>query len=261
MNETRREAIRQIMNVIHTDGMVVAGKLPTERRLAELTGLGRLSLREALIAMEGMGILEIRNRQGIYVNESRGEELSYLMEIVPVGPPSEVLGKAMELRLIVDPAAAAIAAARRKQSDVEKLEECMVKMRETRLCGGDKEPERGAYWNSVLHSEIFHATDNILLVRVHDSLKSIIEKGVTSMRIRMPQTRPGWRDLILAQHGEIVRAIAEKDVPHARESMARHIRHTIENMKYLGQLSRDFDPTGTPPEEKSSSAQETHAGA
>ena len=62
------------MNVIHTDGMVVAGKLPTERRLAELTGLGRLSLREALIAMEGMGILEIRNRQGIYVNEFRGEE-------------------------------------------------------------------------------------------------------------------------------------------------------------------------------------------
>lgn len=58
------------------------------------------------------------------MNESRGEELSYLMEIVPVGPPSEVLGKAMELRLIVDPAAAAIAAARRKQSDVEKLEEC-----------------------------------------------------------------------------------------------------------------------------------------
>ena len=69
-------------------------------------------------------------------------------------------------------------------------------------------------------------------------------------------TRPGWRDLILAQHGEIVRAIAEKDVPRARESMARHIRHTIENMKNLGQLGRDFDPTGTSPEEKP-----TYAGA
>ncbi len=239
LNETRKDAIERVMKIIHTDCMVVDGKLPTERRLSELTGLNRLSLREALIAMEGMGILDIRNRQGIYLNESQGEELVYLMESAPIWMPSEMLARAMEMRQILDPAAAALAAARRGDRDIEKLNECLTNMREIRTRGGEKEAESGAYWNSVLHSSIFKAAGNALLLRAHDGLGSIIEKGVAAMRTQMPEIDPEWREMILAEHGKIVGAIVAADPREARRQMERHIGHTMESMRSLGQLAVD----------------------
>ena len=246
MNETRREAVRRVMDIIHTEGMVKEGKLPTERRLAEMTGLSRLILREALIAMEGMGIVDIRNRLGIYLNESNGDELSHVLESAPIWMPSERLSNAMEMRLIIDPAAAAIAAVRRTEEDIAEIEMCLRKLEEIRANAGENEATSGAYWNSVLHGAIFSATRNVLLVRAHDSLKSLTEKGVAQMRGQMPNVDPAWRETILQEHRSIVNAIAQSDPTRARFEMERHIGHTAMNMGRLGQFDDSTQPMGTP---------------
>lgn len=255
MNETRRDAIRCVMDVIHTDGMVVNGKLPTERKLSELTGLGRVVLREALIAMEGMGIVEIRNRMGIYLKEPTGDELSHLLESAPVWHPSERLSNAMEMRLIIDPAAAAIAAVRRTDRDIDELNNCLKKMEQIRANAGPTEPESGAYWNSVLHSAIFEAAHNVLLIRAQDSLKTLTEKEVAIMRAQMPRINPVWRETILEEHRKIINAIVGSDPSTARYEMERHIGHTVMNMSRLGQFGDVIQPMGaygTPMQDKAS---------
>ena len=246
MNETRREAIKRVMDIIHTEGMVKDGKLPTERRLTELTGLNRLVLREALIAMEGMGIVDIRNRLGIYLNEPSGDELSHLLESAPIWMPSERLSNAMEMRLIIDPAAAAIAAIRRTDEDIEEIEMCLKKLEEIRANAGTSEASSGAYWNSVLHGAIFAAARNMLLTRAHDSLKSLTEKGVAQMRGQMPKIDPAWRETILQEHRSIVSAIVASDPTQARFEMERHIGHTAMNMGRLGQFGDGTQPMGIP---------------
>lgn len=242
MNETRREAIRKVMDLIHTEGMVENGKLPTERRMAELTGLGRLVLREALIAMEGMGIVDIRNRLGIYLNESSGDELSHVLESAPIWMPSERLSNAMEMRLVIDPAAAAIAAARRTEKDIEEINMCLKKLEEIRANAGENEATSAAYWNSVLHGAIYDATRNTLLIRAHDSLKSLTEKGVVKMRGYMPDVDPTWREKILSEHRSIVGAIVDADPERARIEMKRHIGHTVMNMGRLGLFGDSLHP-------------------
>ena len=246
MNETRREAIKKVMDIVHTEGMVRDGKLPTERRLAELTGLNRLVLREALIAMEGMGIVDIRNRLGIYLNEPSGDEFSYMLESAPIWMPSERLANAMEMRLIIDPAAAAIAAVRRTDEDIAEIEMCLKKLEEIRANAGASEASSGAYWNSVLHGAIFAAARNVLLTRAHDSLKSLTEKGVAQMRAQMPQIDPAWRETILQEHRSIVSAIVASDPTQARFEMERHIGHTAMNMGRLGQFGDGIQPMANP---------------
>lgn len=242
MNDTRKDAIRRVMAVIHTEGMVDGGRLPTERRLSELTGISRLLLREALIAMEGMGILDIRNRQGIFLNESSGEEFSHVLESAPIWRPAVRLSNAMEMRMILEPAAAALAAARRTDKDIREIDMCLTKLREIRAGGGEQEADSGAYWNSVLHSAIFEASRNILMVRAHDSLKSLTEKSVALMRAKMPEINPAWRDSILSEHEAVVAAIAASDPLGARLQMERHIGGTARNMAMLGQFSDTQEP-------------------
>lgn len=245
MNETRRDAIRKITDLIHTDGIVVNGKLPTERALCELTDLNRLVLREALIAMEGMGILDIRGRMGIFLNESQGEEIAHSIESAPVWLPKEMLSKAMEMRQIIDPAAAALAAAKRTDEHIVKLENCISKMEQTRALGGEREASDGAYWNSILHNAIYDATGNTLLSRAHESVVSLIEKGVSSMRTQMPERHPEWRDMILDEHRKIVRAIVDAKPVQAKYLMEHHIAHTCESMLALGQIDASSRLIGT----------------
>lgn len=232
------------MDVIHSDGMVVNGKLPTERKLSEITGLGRVVLREALIAMEGMGIVEIRNRTGIFLKEPNAEQLTYMLESAPVWHPTERMANAMEMRLIIDPAAAAIAAVRRTEKDIDELCMCLKKLEEIRARAGENEAESGAYWNSVLHSAIFEAAHNVLLTRAQDSLKALTEKGVAIMRTQMPKINPVWRETILEEHRSIINAIVASDPEKARFEMERHIGHTSANMGRLGQFDDITHPIG-----------------
>ena len=244
MNETRKNAINKVMDLIHTDGTVNGGKLPTERKLCELTGINRLVLREALIAMEGMGILDIRGRLGIFLNESRGEEIAYSIEHTPIWLPREMLSKAMEMRQIIEPAAAAIAAAKRSDDDIAKLVECIDKMVLIRKQGGENEANDGAYWNSVLHGAILSATANVMLSRAHESVASLIEKSVSSMRVHMPERHPEWRGMILDEHRMIVRAIVNSNPVQAKYLMECHIKHSAESMMMLGQINSDADLIG-----------------
>lgn len=237
MNETRKSAIKKITDLIHTDGIVIEGKLPTERKLCELTGLNRLVLREALISMEGMGILDIRGRLGIFLNESRGEEIAYSIEHTPIWLPREMLSKAMEMRQIIDPPTAALAAAKRSDEDVAKLLSCIEKMEQVRALAGENEAKDGAYWNSILHGTICDATANVMLSRAHESVASLIERGVSSMRVHMPERHPEWRDMILDEHRKIVQAIVNSNPVLAKKLMDRHIKHTVESMLLLGQIN------------------------
>ena len=124
MNESRKDLIRRLTDLVSQGNVVTEGKLPTERELAALLGTTRPLLREGLIALEALGLLEIRDRQGIFLAEVNPEEIKRVLGQAQVWP-MEVLSQVMEIRQLMDPGAAALAAQRRKERDLEKMDECI----------------------------------------------------------------------------------------------------------------------------------------
>ncbi|HPJ26881.1 MAG TPA: GntR family transcriptional regulator [Synergistaceae bacterium] len=63
----RERVIKEILALIRNDQLLEGNKLPSERNLAESLGVSRVLLREAIVALETLGILEVKKRFGIFV--------------------------------------------------------------------------------------------------------------------------------------------------------------------------------------------------
>jgi GntR family transcriptional repressor for pyruvate dehydrogenase complex len=156
--------------------VVTGGKLPPERELAALLGTTRPLLREGLIALEALGLLEIRDRQGIFLAEGNPDEIKRVLGQAQVWP-MEVLSQVMEIRQLLDPGAAALAALRRRERDLEKMDECISMLEKIHREQDPHEAPLGAYWNTVLHATIFSATVNTRFPALRITLE-MSEKGI-----------------------------------------------------------------------------------
>ncbi|MGG4488741.1 FadR/GntR family transcriptional regulator [Metabacillus idriensis] len=65
------EILRQIRSIIHEDALLAGDKIPSERELAERLNAGRSSVREALRALELLGMIETRRGEGTYIKDFR----------------------------------------------------------------------------------------------------------------------------------------------------------------------------------------------
>jgi GntR family transcriptional repressor for pyruvate dehydrogenase complex len=237
MNPTRKELIQKLSNSIARGEFVKDGKLPSERELASLMGTNRPLLREALISLEALGYLDIRDRQGIFL---AGETQSHFMKTIDQAHiwPMDILAQVMEIRQIMDPGATALAARRRNDGDMEKLEECLAVLEKIHSAGGSDAAAQGAYWNTVLHSTIFKATGNTLLARLYESLLEMSERGISVMRSDALDSRAAERTgKALQQHRKVVAAIRDRDMARAREASKEHLRASIASMVELSQVT------------------------
>ncbi len=237
MNRTRRELIEKLTTLISKGDIVKGGKLPPERELAALLATSRPLLREALISLEALGYLDIRDRQGIYLTGDDSSEALGALGQAQVWP-MEILSQVMEVRQILDPGATALAAMRRNDRDMAKLEECLAMLEKIHAAQGPDEASLGAYWNTVLHSTIFKATRNTLLSRLYETLLGMSERGVIAMRSNaLNSTTRYANEKVLRQHRSLVAAIREQDMDRARKASVVHLRDTIEMMVKLSRVT------------------------
>ncbi|MDR0843058.1 MAG: GntR family transcriptional regulator, partial [Acidobacteriota bacterium] len=125
MNPTRKDLIQRLSGLISQGEIVKDGKLPSERELAALMGTSRPLLREALISLEALGYLDIRDRQGIFLAEEAQTQFLKTFDQAHVWP-MDILAQVMEIRQIMDPGSTALAALRCKDEDIAKLDECLA---------------------------------------------------------------------------------------------------------------------------------------
>src|SRR3990167_6105938 len=115
------EIVRQVKQMI-TEGRLKSGdQLPPERDLAEKFRVSRTSVREALRALESLGLLEIRPGEGTFVREVSVEALIEPLALLMVSQ-RETIGELFEARRVLEPAIAALAAARATPEEVQEME-------------------------------------------------------------------------------------------------------------------------------------------
>jgi GntR family transcriptional regulator, transcriptional repressor for pyruvate dehydrogenase complex len=237
MNSTRKDLIQKLIHLISTGNIAVNGKLPSERDLASLLETSRPLLREALISLDALGYLEIRDRQGIFLAGENPNEALQALGQAQVWP-MEILSQVMEIRQIMDPGATALAALRRKARDIDKMNECISMLEKIHLEHDPNEASLGAYWNKALHSTIFNATGNTLLARLYESLLEMSEKGTSAMRKNvLNYGTPDANKQVLEQHRNLVAAIRDKDMDRAREASKAHLKYTIGSMVQMSRVT------------------------
>jgi GntR family transcriptional regulator, transcriptional repressor for pyruvate dehydrogenase complex len=237
MNSTRRELIQKLIDLISQGDIAVDARLPSERELASMLSTSRPLLREALISLEALGYLEIRDRQGIFLAGEKPNEAVRAFGQVQVWP-LEILSQVMEIRQIMDPGAAALAALRCKDKDIAQLNECIAMMEKIHAEHDPREDSLGAYWNKMLHSTIFNATGNTLLARLYESLLDMSEKGISAMRRNVLNFgTPDTNEQVLQQHRNLVAAIRDRDMDRAREASKAHLQYTIRSMVQMSRVT------------------------
>ena len=186
--------------------------MPREAELAAQFGVSRQAIREALKVLAAKGLVTSRRRTGTTVMPRTSWNL--LDPDVLAWHPSdrivpEFMADLVELRRLIEPAAAAWAA---KRADPERLERMRVALNEMRAAGDNVEAFFAA--DTDFHAAMFAASGNALIDRLSTIIKPILEMSF----VLQATINPSFK-LAIEQHGALYDAIARHDADAARRGM------------------------------------------
>jgi GntR family transcriptional regulator, transcriptional repressor for pyruvate dehydrogenase complex len=205
-----RQIADQIRALIRSGEFPPGSRLPPERDLARQLGVSRPSVREALIALEVEGLVDVRIGSGIYVlNGSRAGG----GEVEAAAGPFELL----RARWVIEGECAALAAKFAKNAHIVAIEEAFEMMQEEHRAG--KQPLSG---DRMFHLRVAEATGNGALVQVVRMLWDE-RTGPLYQQLEHHYDAPELWEAALAEHGVVLKAIATHDQSGARVAMQRHL--------------------------------------
>jgi DNA-binding FadR family transcriptional regulator len=213
-----RRLYRQIADQIRTligNGDVAPGaRLPAERDLARQLGVSRPSLREALIALEVEGLLDVRVGSGIYVaqGDGRGEGI----EIAGASGPFEVI----RARWMIEGECAALAAKNGSGAQLRAIRKAHAELRrEARRHHNPLDADR------AFHVRIAEATGNSALELVVQTLWDQ-RVGPLYRALETKLEYPAMARETTEEHDAVLAAILDRDPAAARGAMRRHMDMT-----------------------------------
>ena len=167
-----------IMNLIQETPYKAGDKLPTEKELCESTGAGRNTVREALKILASRNVLEIRQGAGTFVSEKQGipdDPLGFSM----VNDHVKLTKDLLQVRIMLEPQIAALAAQCAKEHEIKELEEILEEME-----AAMKKREDYSELDTKFHTKIAQCTHNIVM----ENLLPVIGKGVAVFAKEVVQT-------------------------------------------------------------------------
>jgi GntR family transcriptional regulator, transcriptional repressor for pyruvate dehydrogenase complex len=209
-----RQIADQLAGLIESGEYRVGDRLPPERVLAEQLKVSRSSVREALIALEVEGCVEIRGGTGVFVIERDRDRRAAPGTRTSPGP-FEIL----DVRHILEPEATALAARHATESDVVQLEAYTVAMSRAET-GSDKALEA----DRNFHVGIARIGGNSALTLMIQTLWELREGPLYVTLEQHFQSSAIWRQAI-DEHRSVLEAIRAHDVRAARAAMSKHVKN------------------------------------
>jgi len=229
------DIIEQIRDLVTSGRLKPGDRLPGERELAETFSVCRSAVREAIRALESLGIVDARAGEGTFVAALAGSQRR--------DPITASLFQAwntqrnlFEVRRVLEPGLAALAARRAKPEQIEKMRAILDDHK-------GKVQARESYMKEdiAFHYLVAEATGNEILLRVADSLMELLrETRDTSGKIA---ARPGRS---LKQHQAILNAIEARNPLVAERRMREHIS-AIERLAFSSELQPAEESATTAP--------------
>lgn len=207
--------IEQIQKMIMNGTLKIGDKLPPERELTEQFKVGRPVLREALKALELIGIIECRHGQGNFIvnniENSLFKPLSLSFKLSD-GNIEEVL----QLRYIVESFTAAQAARLATEDDVRKLYDILRDMMDA-----DTEIKKSSF-DKMFHYEIASISKNKLIINLLESLSYLLDIFIEKT-VSISLFGEDSIEKIYNEHIRIIKAIEAHDIEEAVEATNHHL--------------------------------------
>src|SRR5690606_15099370 len=203
--ERAADVVRKHIEDLILEGSLRPGEsLLPERELAARLNVSRPTLRDALRALEEHGLLV---KEGRSLKVARLGAASIADPLIRMlAERSEVADDYLEFRDVVESSAAAMAAERANELDIQQIRNCIALIE---AAHDANDPAAEAEADAELHIAIYEASHNLVLLQIMRALSGNLRMDVMHNRQRL-FTIPYVRDLLRDQHLAIARAIVEK---------------------------------------------------
>jgi GntR family transcriptional repressor for pyruvate dehydrogenase complex len=205
------QVIQSLIDLIVEGELKPGDKLPSEQQLLDQLQVGRTSLREAMRTLSLVGLLEPRRGSGTYVTHSFSDFLADQLEWSALLGERDLL-ELIEVRRPLEVQAAALAAQRASEQDIQQLNETLERLAESSK--GDLEERTEA--DLMFHMGLVEATGNRILCRLMLSLNNLLRRYIGA-------TVDEPLEATLRQHRAVLEGVQARDPAQAAEAMDHHI--------------------------------------
>lgn len=217
-------AFEQLISYVVKGEWKVGDRIPPERELCQQLGIARTSLREALKAMELIGMLDSRVGDGTFVCP-RSEFLSRPLLWAFTGTDHAELRDIVEAREFLERDLAGLAAERASDAEIEAIGATVSAMRQS-IAEGKSILEL----DMAFHLAIADAAHNEVLRNAVQLLRNLLRRWLV-LKLLIPAVP----SKVLKQHEAIYKAIKARDAASAREAMWGHLEDTAQLLQQVVQ--------------------------
>jgi GntR family transcriptional regulator, transcriptional repressor for pyruvate dehydrogenase complex len=226
-----QEIVRQVKAMIAEGRLKSGDQLPPERDLADKFVVSRTSVREALRALESLGLVEIRPGEGTFVREVSVESLIEPLALVMVSQ-REAIAELFEARQMIEPALAALAARRATPEELSEMDRILEAQAKEVAAG-----RTGLEQDAEFHAAIGAAAHNRAITRIAHAVMDLLRQS----REESLNT-PGRPTRSHEDHRRVLAAIRGRDEAAARQAMTEHLQ-AVEGLVLGEQESRGSAPS------------------
>ena len=209
-----QNVVRQVQDLLISGRLRPGDRLPSERDFADTLQVGRGTIREAYRSLEALGVIRVQPGAAAYVAELATHATPTVMAESSQFRTWEQQRQLFEVRLVLDPPIAALAARRATGDHLTRLR---AVMRAQECNGGGA---HGMEADIEFHMLVFEASGNPILREFAVQVAALLRESWTRI------ATPGREPASLAQHRRILQAIEGRDPKAAERHMRAHL-HTI----------------------------------
>lgn len=219
------QVMDQIKEMIDNGVLKKGDKLPSERDLVEELQVSRASIREALRALEVIGLIECRQGEGNFIKSSFQDNLFEPLSIMYMLEGTNP-GDILELRKIMEVEAAGLAAKRITEEQLAELKEIMERFENC------KDEELNAMIDKELHYKIAECSGNVLIFNILRTVSLLVDDFIKDAR-RLIIADQDKKKMLLLQHKDIYLAVEMHSSVAARKAMRQHLDYTNKYSKMM----------------------------
>jgi len=225
--------IERIRAMIRNGELQPGSRLPPERKLAEMFGVSRTSLRQAFQALAERGIIESRQGDGTYLLTAIETPLSTDAIAKAISEQSGLLHEVVEFRRLIEPPLAALAARRISPEAIDRLKILVCDQQRALTVGRDADG-----FDAEFHQVLAESAGNRVIARVMSAIQSIVNES-RSVWLQSDERRLASME----GHLRIIDALETRNAEAARSAMERHVAE-IERHIFGGQQATSGEADG-----------------